>query len=120
MNFGEYFAQLRRKRKMTLRAFCLKNGFDPSNISKLERGLFKAPQEDYNLRKYAKALGIKDGSDDWMTFFDLAAASNKTFEVKNISDEALLEKLPVLFRAIDREDLREEELDELISLIKQA
>ena len=120
MNFGQFFEQLRLKNKMTLRAFCQKNGVDPGNISKIERGVFKAPQSEENLKKYAKALNIKNGSDDWIKFFDLAVASNKNFEVKNIKDNAILEKLPVLFRAIDREDLEEKDLDKLIELIKKS
>ena len=120
MKFGEFFEKLRLKNKVTLRGFCQKFDFDPGNISKIERGVFPAPQSQEKLEEYAKALGLKKGSDDWIKFFDLATASHKNFEVKNIKDEAILEKLPLLFRAIDRDDLSEDDLDQLIELIKKS
>ena len=120
MTFGEFFEQLRAKRKMTLREFCEKNDFDPGNISKLERGILKAPQSHEKLCEYAQVLGIKKGSADWTNFFDLAVASHKNLEIKNVRDEAALAKLPVLFRALDRADLQEADLERLIEFLQKS
>ena len=120
MMFGKFFEQLRIQQEKTLRAFCQENGFDPGNISKLERGILNAPQSEKKLKEYAKALNIQEGSEEWVKFFDLAVASHRNFSVRNIKDDAALEKLPVLFRAIDREGLNEEDLDKLIKLIKES
>lgn len=119
MNFGEFFKAKRIANEMTLREFCEKYEFDPGNISKLERGVLPAPLGEDKLKKYAKALGVKPGSDDYVEFFDLAAASAKNFSVKNIKDEELLRKLPVLFRTLDKKDLTEEKLNRIIRLIRE-
>lgn len=119
MNFGEFFKAKRIEREMTLRQFCEKFEFDPGNISKLERGVLPAPQGEEKLKKYAKALSLKPGSDDYIEFFDLVAASAKNFSVKNISDEDLLKRLPVLFRVLDKKDLTEDKLNRIIEIIKE-
>jgi transcriptional regulator with XRE-family HTH domain len=119
MDFGELFKQLRIKRGLTLRQFCEQYTFDPGNISKLERGLLPAPQASDKLKAYAKALDLKSGTDEYLEFFDLAAASTKSFHVKNISDQELLNRLPVLFRTLDKKDLTEEKLERIIKILKE-
>jgi hypothetical protein len=52
------------------------------------------------LEKYAGALGLERGSDDWLKLFDLAAASRGQLPKDLLSDEELLEKLPALFRTL--------------------
>ncbi len=119
-NFAEFFKEKRIGLGLTLRQFCLKNKFDPGNISKLERGIFAAPQSEEKLEEYAKALGLKKGSDDWIEFFDLAAVSNRNLDTIKLSNEALIERLPILFRTLDNKELTEEKLDKIIELIKNT
>ncbi len=118
VTFGELFKKLRIRTKMTLRQFCKKNEFDPGNISKLERGILLAPHDEKKLKSYAKALKIRPSDKEYMEFFDLAAGSNKNFPIKNIKDQNLLNKLPVLFRTLDRKDLTEEKLEKIIQIIR--
>jgi len=119
MTFGEYIAKLRRERGLTLRQFCAQHDYDPGNHSKMERG-FLAPYEDKErLTALARDLGLKSGSDGFLMFFDLAHVARRVLPIQNIKDEAVLQKLPVLFRAVDRNDLTEKELDDLIELIKK-
>lgn len=105
---------------LTLRQFCQKKGFDPGNISKLERGVFAAPQSEEKLEEYAKALRLKKGDTDWINFFDLAAISNRNLDTMRLNNENLIEKLPVLFRTLDNKELTAEKLDQIIEMIKQA
>ena len=72
--FGEFFKERRLELGLTLREFCRVNGFDPGNISKLERGILPPPHGEELRIRYAEALGIEKGSDDWLKFFDYAAA----------------------------------------------
>ena len=72
--FAACFKQHRIKAGLTLRAFCLEHGFDPGNISKLERGRMPPPKAQEKLTEYATALKIVPGSDEWYEFFDLAAS----------------------------------------------
>jgi len=118
MTFGEFFKKLRIQRGLTLRQFCEEYSLDPGNISKLERGILPAPHSDEKLKSYAKALGLKSGDDEYLDFFDLAAASGKSFTVKNINNQELLNRLPVLFRTLDKKDLTEEKLERIIKIIK--
>lgn len=120
MNFGEFFKKKRMESKITLRKFCLENGYDPGNISKIERGLLAPPKDEEKLAEYAKALSIKKGSDDYVQFLDYAAAANRVFQPKNISQEALLNKLPVLFRTLDNKKLTVDKLDSIIQFIERA
>lgn len=118
--FAEFFKEKRTALGLTLRQFCQKNSFDPGNISKLERGVFAAPQTEEKLEEYAKALKLKKGSDEWIQFFDLAAISNRNLGMMKLKNEAIIEKLPVLFRTLDNKELTEEKLDQIIELIKRA
>ena len=117
--FGEFFKAKRLELRITLREFCREHGFDPGNISKLERGILPPPHgEDLRIR-YAEALGMEKGSDDWLKFFDYAAAGTGQFPEDIRKDERLLEKLPLLFRTVRGADLSEEELRELIEAIRK-
>ncbi len=119
MNFGEYFKTLRLRSQMTLRHFCESNGFDPGNISKLERGILPAPHSEEKLNTYAKALGIKPGDDEYLTFFDYAKTSRISTNMQDLTDGELLNMLPVLFRTVDNKDITPEKLERIITLIKE-
>jgi len=69
--FGDYLKELRRAKKLTLRKFCAKVGVDPGNQSKIERGLQNPPMGD-KLMFYARALDLKEGTEEWGRFRDLA------------------------------------------------
>lgn len=119
-SFGEYFKERRIAAGMTLRAFCAKHGFDPGNISKLERGVFPPPESEQKLAEYAKALGLQRGSDEWYEFFDRAAAERGRVPVDLLDDEAILGKLPVLFRTLRGAKVDDVHLDEFIERIRRT
>lgn len=118
-SFGEFFKQKRRELGLTLREFCRINGFDPGNISKIERGLLPAPQSKERRSAYARALGIKEGTDDWLEFCDLATTSVGKIPPDIASDAELMNALPVLFRSIRNKDLDTEDLEKLIKSIRR-
>jgi len=117
--FGCYFKELRTKRGWGLRSFCEKHGYDPGNISRLERGMFPPPESPQRLRQYAKALGLKAGSEEWLEFFDRAAASRGRLPADLQADEKLLARLPVLFRTLRGRKVTPEKLDQLVELIRR-
>ena len=118
MIFGDFFKKIRISLGITLRQFCSENGFDPGNISKLERGLLPPPQNKEKLKEYAILLKIKEGSDDWYTFFDLAAAETGKIPSELMSNESIVDQLPILFRTLRGQKVPEEKLDELIKKIR--
>jgi transcriptional regulator with XRE-family HTH domain len=118
-SFGEFFKAKRISNSLTLREFCRVNGFDPGNISKIERGLFQPPQSKDMLLKYATALGIKEGSEDWLNFCDLAITSAGRLPDDVVTNQELMTALPVLFRTVRNKKLDEDGLEKLIKSIKR-
>ncbi len=118
--FGSMLKRIRLQKRMTLREFCLKNGFDPGNYSRIERGLFPPPESHELVERYAKALGLKPGSDDWLELFDVAAAERGRIPEDIMSDEAVVDKLPVFFRTMRGKQLSPEQLDDLIERIRRS
>jgi transcriptional regulator with XRE-family HTH domain len=60
--FGKTMYELRIKKGITLREMCRKVNYDPSNLSKIERGKIAPPADKKTLEVWARALGIKKGS----------------------------------------------------------
>lgn len=118
--FGAFFKEMRRKKGITLRAFCLENGLDPGNISKLERGMMPPPTSNQKLEEYAAALGIETGTNDWYDFFDYAAASAGKIPPYMMDDSELVRNLPLVFRTLRGEKISPEKLDELAELIRKT
>jgi transcriptional regulator with XRE-family HTH domain len=118
--FANLLKKLRVATGLTLREFCQRNGIDPGNYSRLERGRFLAPESPDILERYAVALGLRRGTDDWLEFFDAAAASRGKIPQDLLSDDKLVEKLPVLFRTLRGHRLDEEKLDALAEKIRRS
>jgi len=118
--FGEFFKQKRIALKKTLRQFCVDNKLDPGNISKLERGLMAPPQGSDKLEEYAKFLHIKKGTDDWYTFFDLAAVEAGRIPEELLNNAKIAASLPILFRTLRGKKISEKKLDELVEMIRKA
>jgi len=118
--FGNYFKEKRLEQSISLRQFCLEHGFDPGNISKMERGLLAPPSRSELLSKYARALELKEGTDDWTEFFDRAAACRGEMPIEILQDEELVQKLPLFFRTLRGEKLTEKKLEEIKELIKRG
>jgi len=119
--FGEYFRELRMKNTgLTLRKFCLEHGLDAGNLSKLERGKFGPPSSREKLEEYAGYLNIKEGSDEWYTFFDLAAACSGKIPDDVLNDEELVMKLPLVFRSLRGQQPTSEELDKIIEIVRRS
>lgn len=72
IRFGDYFRQRRKTLGLSLREFSRRNGFDPGNISKLERNILTPPRSADLLDSYAKALKLHPESAERETLFELA------------------------------------------------
>ena len=116
--FGEYIKELRIKNQITLREFCKKSGIDPSNWSKIERGINAPPKSKEVLETIAKALNLTMNSSEYNRLFDYAMIEFIPTELAE--DSNVLEKLPLFFRTARGEKPTEEELGELIKLIQQS
>src|SRR5690606_16842046 len=99
-NFGQLVRSQREKLGLGLREFCVKAGLDPAYLSRIERGLLSPPQDPDRLRELAEALGLLEGSKEGQFFKDAASLQAGRLPPDIRNDEAVLNKLPVLFRTI--------------------
>ena len=117
--FGEFIKERRINKGISLRKFCKRVEIDASNWSKVERGLLAPPQDEERLRKIAWALDIKFGSALWKEMKDKANIDAGIIPNDILSDEKVLNSLPMFFRTIRSEKPTPEELDKLINMIRK-
>ena len=77
------------------------------------------PQSKEKRLEYANALKIKEGTDDWLEFSDLAITSAGKIPTDMVSNNELMNALPILFRSVRRKDLDEKDLKELVESVKR-
>ncbi len=117
MKFGEIVKGQRIRLGLTLRAFCLKNSHDPSNWSKMERGVIPPPKEEGILKKIAGELSIDEDSEFWLEFHDSAFLDRGEIPPYVREDKAAMAKLPLFFRTVSGSKPSEEELDQLAQFL---
>ena len=116
--FGKFLKELRARQRLGLREFCLEHGHDPSNRSKFEREVLAPPRDEETLRTWAKQLGLKPGSDDWLKFFEYAAVDAGRIPDHILEDEELAAHLPVFFRTLSGQKPSREDMEKLLAIIK--
>lgn len=89
---------------------------DPSNWSKVERGVFPPPKSRRTIRDIANALILTADSDDWHTLHDLAAIGHIPSEL--MPPKQASERLAVFFRAARGKKSTRKEIEELLKLFK--
>ncbi len=119
MSFGEFVRELRARKRMKLREFCLNFGHDPSNWSKMERGDLPPTENRKTLEKWAEQLGLVKGTDEWYQFFDLAFQERGKIPSDLLTDEELVNALPLFFRTFRGKKASEEELNKMIELLRR-
>jgi hypothetical protein len=116
--FGTFVKELRARRRVGLREFCLEHGHDPSNWSKLEREVLPPPRDEPTLRSWAKQLGLKSGSGDWLKFFDYAAVDAGRIPDRILADKELAAHLPAFFRTLSGQKPSPEDREKLLAIIQ--
>ena len=109
--FSQKVKELRIQKRLTLRMFCEKCGLDPSNWSKVERGVNPPPKDVEVLERISSVLGIT--GQDKLDFLD-AAAMERGELPRDLLESPMLEKaLPAFFRAARGHELSDEQLASL-------
>jgi transcriptional regulator with XRE-family HTH domain len=117
--FGEFIKERRISKDISLREFCKRIEIDASNWSKVERGLLAPPQDEDKLKKIARLLDIKIGSPLWKEMKDKANIDAGIIPEDILSDEKVLNSLPIFFRTIRSEKPTPEDLDKLIDMLRK-
>jgi len=113
--FGDFIKERRLAAELTLRQFCMKASVDPSNWSKIERGLGEAPKSNEMLDRISDVLNLAES--DRETLCDLAIVASIP---RGFLEEKVIEKLPIFFRTVRGDKPTEAELEKLIEVIKNS
>jgi len=116
MKFGEKVKDHRIAAGMTLRSFCREADIDPSNWSKIERGVL-APPDDMDVLKNITALLGLDSSER-AELADLAALARGQIPA-DLRDEEILAKMPAFFRAIRGQEYTQDDFEKLMNGVKK-
>ncbi len=117
--FGAALKRLRLERGMSLREFCLRIAADPSNYSKLERGLLNPPPSE-RLADFLQALELTSTCEDTRELERLAAIGRGQIPGSILSDERLAGKLPLFFRTLENGPLTDEKMQEVVDTLREA
>lgn len=109
--FSNKIKELRIEHRLTLRQFCEELGLDPSNWSKVERGINPPPNDVGLLEKLASFFGLDP--DARLGLMDSAALQRGELPKDIAEDEVLKNALPAFFRAARGHQLSEEERKDL-------
>ncbi len=118
-NFGSFFRDKRISLGLSLRSFCERYGYDPGNISRLERNILSPSIDDEKLAGYASALKIQRDSEEWVLFHDLAHAAKGKIPSDIKNDEEVINMLPAFFRTMRNKKIDKQKLEKLIQLLKK-
>lgn len=116
MNFGVLLKDTRLAKGLTLRQCCELLGTDPSNWSKLERGIVPAPKDPAIVEAWADALGLS--GETRQSFMDTAALSRRELPADIADDEKVLAALPAFFRAARGSELDEAALRQFVEDVR--
>lgn len=118
--FGKTLKNLRIQKELSLREICKLTGYDPSNWSKIERGILSPPADNKTLKQWAKALGLSQKSKEYQEFIDEAKIAQGIIPQDIMSQDKAIECLPAFFRTLRNKKPTKKEVDQLIKLIKDA
>lgn len=113
--FKDFVKQKRIDLNLSLRAFCKEASEDPSNWSKIERGILAPPKDLERLKKIANTLKIEVESDEWNILYNSAFIDSGEIPENVMSNQDVLEILPAFFRTIESKKPSREDLENLMS-----
>ena len=118
--FGQHLKNVRISKNLSLREVCKKVNYDPSNWSKIERGVIAPPSDKKVLSKWASSLGLKPGSKERQEFIDEAQIAQGIIPHDILAGKNAVNYLPAVFRTLRNEKPTKEEIDRLIELIRKS
>ena len=115
--FGEILTKYRVDAGLGLREYAKLIDYDPSNLSKIERGVNAPPQNTMTLKKWASKLSLVEGTPSFSKFM---AAGRATFIAKGLkTDTELIGLLPAFFRTVDNKQTDPNTYKKLLAILRQ-
>jgi len=118
--FGEFVKKVRLEKRLGLREFCIAADYDPSNWSKIERGVLSPPQDRGVLDRIAAILGLDENSDQRNLLFDAAAIDAGRIPPYILEDAELVKRLPVFFRTATGKKPSAKDLAHLAQILSKS
>lgn len=109
--------QYRVEANLTLRQFADIVEYDPSNLSKIERGVHPPPNSSVVLLKWAAKLGLEPNSKASQKFVDSGLAT--WIQKRRLLDDEIALLLPAFCRTIDNKKLDPDTYRRLVNLLRQ-
>lgn len=116
LKFGDYAKDRRIAAGLTLRSFCRDASIDPSNWSKIERGVLPPPDEVGFLSRVTDVLGLDP--QERADLADLASIARGQIPA-DLKDDEILAKMPAFFRAIRGQGYTAEDFEKLLCGVKR-
>jgi transcriptional regulator with XRE-family HTH domain len=100
---GELLRKWREQERISLRQFSINVGLDPSNYSRIERGVGPRPTEEV-LERIAKGFGIEVREEDrWYEMIDAVSGDRGEFPDYLREQQEIASSLPAFFRTLRTE-----------------
>jgi transcriptional regulator with XRE-family HTH domain len=117
--FGRYLKKRRLALALSLRECARRVTMQPSNYCNAEAGVLPPPPPE-SLDRLAKALGLKKGTPDYETFYDLAARGRDEIpaDVERIVKEN--ELIPAMLRTLEYRHVSKEQLRGIIEDLRSG
>ena len=116
LNFGDFAKDRRITIGLTLRSFCRDAAIDPSNWSKIERGVLPPPDEAGFVGRVSDVLGLN--VQERAELGDLGSIARGQIPA-DLRDEEILRKMPAFFRAIRGQEYTPEDFEKLLLGVKR-
>lgn len=114
--FGDRFSELRVSAGFSLRKFCKEIGQDAGNWSRVEAGVSNPPTDE---KFYKKAVQLFDGIEEQVNELVSLARAVKILP-KDLQESELMEHMPVMLRKIDGQQLKKDEVENLVEWIRNT
>ena len=120
VSFGSFIRARRLSLEISARAVAAEAGMQPSNLSNLEHGLLKPPQDPIKLTRLGEALKLAVGTEEFVIFADLAAKANNSIPADIAQMITEDEAIPLMLRSFGNKKLSKADIAKIVALVRDS
>ena len=117
-SFSNTLKKLRLEKRYTLRQFCRIALMDPSNYSRVERGI-APPPPSIQIKAWLKHLGVSPEDERYQLMLDRATVERGDLP-RDVLTPRFQSLLPVLFRTVRSDRLTEKQYTNLVKMLEKS